>query len=97
MIASCRTAAAGRGINFPKSPKLCFPGNPAASYYKQLWDTILAGKTWRGDFINKKKSGQEYWESASISPIQNDEGEITHFVAVKQDITERKHMEVELI
>ena len=44
-------------------------------------------------FINRKKSGEEFWESASISPIKNDEGEITHFVAVKQDVTERKKME----
>jgi polar amino acid transport system substrate-binding protein len=80
-----------------QNPRILKSGNLAASYYKELWDTILAGKTWKGDFINKKKSGEEYWESASISPIQNDEGEITHFVAVKQDITERKHMEVELI
>ena len=63
----------------------------------RLWDTILSGKTWRGDFINRKKNGEDYWESASISPIINSDGEITHFVAVKQDITERKHMEKELI
>jgi signal transduction histidine kinase/DNA-binding response OmpR family regulator/HPt (histidine-containing phosphotransfer) domain-containing protein len=62
-----------------------------------MWGTILGGKIWKGDFINKKKSGEEFWESASISPIQNDEGAITHFVAVKQDITERKQMEAELI
>ena len=61
-----------------------------------MWETILSGETWRGDFINLKKSGEEYWESSSISPIKNSEGEITHFVAVKQDITERKRMEDEL-
>ncbi len=76
-----------------QNPRILKSGNFAPSYYQKLWDTILAGKTWKGDFINKKKSGVEYWESASISPIQNDEGEITHFVAVKQDITERKKAE----
>jgi PAS domain S-box-containing protein len=76
-----------------QNPRVLKSGNLDASFYKELWDTILAGKTWRGDFINKKKSGEEYWESASISPIQNDEGEITHFVAVKQDITDRKRAE----
>jgi PAS domain S-box-containing protein len=76
-----------------QNPRILKSGNFAPSYYQKLWDTILAGKTWKGDFINKKKSGEEYWESASISPIQNDEGEITHFVAVKQDITERKKAE----
>ncbi|UCD77922.1 MAG: response regulator, partial [Desulfobacterales bacterium] len=80
-----------------QNPRILKSGNLAPAFYKQLWDTILDGKTWRGDFINKKKNGEEYWESASISPIQNDEGEITHFVAVKQDITERKKMEAELI
>jgi len=76
-----------------QNPRILKSGNFAPSYYQKLWHTILAGKTWKGDFINKKKSGEEYWESASISPIQNDEGEITHFVAVKQDITERKKAE----
>jgi PAS domain S-box-containing protein len=75
------------------NPRVLKSGNLDVSYYKELWETILAGKTWKGDFINKKKNGEEYWESASISPIQNDVGEITHFVAVKQDITERKKAE----
>jgi polar amino acid transport system substrate-binding protein len=79
------------------NPRVLKSGNLPESFYKKLWDTILAGKTWRGDFINKKKNGEEYWESASISPIKSNEGEITHFVAVKQDITERKQMEEELI
>ena len=79
------------------NPKVLKSGNLAESFYKDMWETILSGKTWRGDFINRKKSGEEFWESASISPIKNNEGEITHFVAVKQDITERKHMEAELL
>jgi hypothetical protein len=70
---------------------------PCKSFCKKLWDTINAGRTWKGDFINRKKNGEEFWESASISPIKNSEGEITHFVAVKQDITERKQLEEELI
>jgi PAS domain S-box-containing protein len=79
------------------NPRVLKSGNLPESFYKNMWQTILSGKTWRGDFINKKKNDEEYWESASISPIKNSEGEITHFVAVKQDITERKHMEKELI
>ena len=58
---------------------------------------FLTGNVWRGEFRNRKKSGESYWESASISPILNAAGEITHFVAVKEDITERKRMEKELI
>jgi polar amino acid transport system substrate-binding protein len=79
------------------NPRVLKSGDLSESFYKNLWETILSGKTWKGDFINKKKNGEEFWESASISPIKNDRGEITHFVAVKQDITERKHMEKELI
>ena len=80
-----------------QNPSLLKSGNLPESYYKELWDTILSGKIWRGEFINKTKNGEEFWESASISPILDDEGEITHFVAVKQDTTERKHMEQELL
>jgi len=72
-------------------------GRLSESFYKDLWHTISAGSTWVGDFINRKKNGEEFWESASISPIKNEDGEITHFVAVKQDITDRKRMEQELI
>ena len=66
-------------------------GDFPESYYKELWDTILAGKIWRGEFKNKRKNGEEFWESASISPIKNEAGEITHFVAVKEDITALEH------
>ena len=80
-----------------ENPRILKSGDLPESFYKNLWETILSGKTWKGDFINKKKNSEELWESASISPIKNNKGEITHFVAVKQDITERKHMEKELI
>ncbi|MBW2481160.1 MAG: response regulator [Deltaproteobacteria bacterium] len=80
-----------------QNPRILKGGKLPASYYQQLWDTILGDQIWEGDLINRKKSGEEYWESASISPIKNDDGDITHFVAVKQDITERKQMEEELI
>ena len=76
-----------------QNPRILKGGKLPASYYQQLWDTILGDQIWEGDLINRKKSGEEYWESASISPIKNDDGDITHFVAVKQDITERKHAE----
>ena len=76
-----------------QNPRVLKSGNSPKSYYKELWDTILSGNIWHGEFINRKKSGEEFWESASISPIVNDEGEITHFVAVKQDTTERKEAE----
>ena len=76
-----------------KNPRILKSGDLPASLYKGLWETILSGEVWRGDLINRRKDGTEFWESASISPIKNEANEITHFVAVKQDITDRKKME----
>lgn len=73
-----------------KNPRMLKSDKFSTEDYKQLWETIISGGEWRGEFHNKKKSGESYWESASISPIRNMEGVITHFVAVKEDITERK-------
>jgi two-component system cell cycle sensor histidine kinase/response regulator CckA len=68
-------------------------GHMPPEEYKRLWETITAGKEWRGEFHNKRKTGELYWESASISPIKNADGVITHFLAVKEDITESKRAE----
>jgi signal transduction histidine kinase len=68
----------------------------AADIYKELWKIIHAGGEWHGEFHNRKKNGELYWEFASISPIKNSSGVITHFLAIKEDITERKRMEEEL-
>ena len=76
-----------------QNPRILKSGNHPDSFYKDLWDTILSGKTWRGELLNRKKNAEEFWESTSISAIKNEEGEITHFVAVKQDITNRKQAE----
>jgi len=93
----CKVTGYSKKEAIGNNPRVLKSGDLPESFYKDMWGTILSGKTWRGDFINRKKNGEEYWERASISPIKNSEGEITHFVAVKQDITERKHMEKELI
>jgi PAS domain S-box-containing protein len=60
---------------------------------KNIWDTILSGKVWKGEYKNKKKNGEIFWESASISPILNENSKIIHFVAIKEDITKRKNLE----
>jgi PAS domain S-box-containing protein len=65
--------------------------------YKLLWDTIKSGNEWSGEFCNQKKNGELYLESALISPIINEEGEIIHFVALKEDITEKKRMIADII
>jgi PAS domain S-box-containing protein len=92
----CKVTGYSKEEAIGNNPRVLKSGNLSESFYKDLWDTINAGRTWNGDFINCKKSGEEFWESASISPIKNDEGEITHFVAIKQDITERKNIEEDL-
>ncbi|HOW59175.1 MAG TPA: PAS domain-containing protein [Candidatus Omnitrophota bacterium] len=79
-----------------KNPRVLKSGEQPSSVYKELWETITSGKEWRGEFHNKKKNGELYWEFASISPIRDAQGVITHFLAVKEDITERKRMEDDL-
>lgn len=64
--------------------------------HQQLWQTLLAGHEWHGEFCNRKKNGELYWEWASISPIVDSGGQTTHYVAVKEDITERKRAQQEL-
>lgn len=76
-----------------RNPRMWKSGDKGPEEYSELWQTLTAGKEWRGEFRNKKKNGEIYWESASISPIRDAAGIITHYVAVNEDITERKHIE----
>ncbi len=76
-----------------KNPRILKSGEHSAEMYKQLWRTVTSGGKWTGEFHNKKRNGDLYWESAVISPIRNAEGVTTHFLAVKEDITERKRAE----
>lgn len=79
------------------NPRILKSGYHDKSYYKNLWDTILSGKDWVGEFLNKKKNGQLYWESAIISPVADENGTISHFVAIKEDITAKRKITEELI
>jgi PAS domain S-box-containing protein len=79
-----------------KNPRVLKSGDKSPEAYRELWQTITAGKEWRGEFHNKRKNGELYWESASISPIRDLTGRTTHYVAVKEDITERKQSEAAL-
>jgi PAS domain S-box-containing protein len=80
-----------------KNPRIFSSGEKQKNEYKELWDTISGGKEWQGEFHNKKKSGELFWEFASISPILDEGGNVTHFIAIKEDITERKHAQNELL
>ena len=73
-----------------KNPSILKSGHNPPEMYRELWDTITAGREWRGEFSNRKKNGEIYWETASISPIKSPDGTFTNFIAVKEDITERK-------
>jgi PAS domain S-box-containing protein len=67
------------------------------SFYKEMWDTLLAGKEWKGEIINKKKNGELFWEEESIASITDDNNEVVYFVSLGQDITEKKLASQELL
>ncbi len=72
--------------------------SPSSSIdYKLMWDTINSGKDWYGEFKNVKKNGEEFWESASISPLVDATGNITHFIAIKDDITAKKNEQTQIL
>ncbi len=73
-----------------RNPRLLRSGGATPEVYHDLWTTILTGHDWRGEFHNQKKDGELYWDATIISPIVDEHGTITHFVAVKEDVTERK-------
>lgn len=76
-----------------QNPRILKSGRTSAEEYRELWRTITSGKEWRGQFENKSKSGQIYWEQASVSPMRDTSGEITHYLAVKEDITKQKQID----
>ncbi|MBI5943185.1 MAG: PAS domain S-box protein [Chloroflexi bacterium] len=81
-----------------KKPKeLLKSGKQSPQFYAELWDTILSGRTWHNELVNRRKDDSLYYEEMTITPLRNFEGEISHFIAIKQDITERKQAEEALI
>jgi PAS domain S-box-containing protein len=80
-----------------KNPRdLVKSGKHAPAFYQQLWETILAGRTWHGEMINRRKDGRLYTEDQAVTPILDASGTITHFVAIKKDIAERLQLEAKL-
>ncbi|AFZ46173.1 diguanylate cyclase/phosphodiesterase with PAS/PAC sensor(s) [Cyanobacterium stanieri PCC 7202] len=76
-----------------QNPRILKSGETTKEEYQKLWETISHGKEWHGEFHNRKKNGELFWEIASISPIKDEYGFISHYVAVKEDITEKKRQE----
>ncbi|WP_020588487.1 PAS domain S-box protein [Desulfobacter curvatus] len=79
-----------------KTPRILKSGETPRETYVQLWDALGKGKSWSGEFINLHKNGEKYFESAVITPLRDKDGTVTHFVAIKEDITEKKRIEQEL-
>ncbi len=79
-----------------KNPNVLKSGEKPQEDYEWLWKRITSGSEWKGEFHNKKKTGESYWASASISPARDRDGVITHFIGIQEDITERKLMEEDL-
>ncbi len=79
-----------------QNPRMLQSGQHNKEYYQDMWDTISGGQKWFGELCDKKKDGSIFWEKAAFAPISNDNGEITHYVAVKEDITDQKRMIHEL-
>ena len=79
-----------------QNPSILKTGETGTDEYRLLWETILAGGEWRGEFHNRKKDGDLYWEQALIAPIRDENNVITHFIAIKEDVTERKQLERQL-
>ncbi|MDD8017778.1 MAG: PAS domain S-box protein, partial [Bacteroidota bacterium] len=70
-------------------------GKQSPEFYKNLWEKILAGNVWKGEIINKRKDGKEYIEKMTITPVRNSTGEITQFIAIKEDVTEQKNLQAQ--
>ncbi|MBF0379658.1 MAG: CHASE domain-containing protein [Magnetococcales bacterium] len=79
-----------------KNPRILKAGRTSAKDYQIMWETITSGREWRGEFFNKKKNGELFWELVSISPIKNSLGVITHYLSIKEDITKRKQIEKQI-
>jgi len=80
-----------------KNPRIFKSGEHSKAFYQEMWKNMLSGKEWSGEILNKKRNGALFWEAIQISPLLNSEGSISHFIAIKEDISEKKKMLQELI
>ena len=79
-----------------KNPRLLKSGQQDPAFYRNLWETVLAGQVWHGELINRRKDGSWYIEEQTITPVRDERGKITHFIAIKQDVTARRRAEAGL-
>ncbi len=95
--AFCKTTGYTEEEAINQNPRILSSGLQPKEFYSDMWQSIEAGKVWKGEIHNKKKDGSLFWEWATITAIKNDKGEMTNYIAIKEDITERKKMQAELI
>ena len=79
-----------------QNPRILQSGFTPAAVYTELWRALVAGVSWHGEFQNRKKNGEHYWETVTISPLREPDGRISHYVAVKQDVTQGKKLQLKL-
>jgi|GEM_PF-586925 len=87
---ACKTTGYSLEELIGQNPRVLKSGETTSEEYDSLWKNISNGKEWKGIFHNKRKNGDLYWESSTISPLFDIDGNITHYIAIKEDITERK-------
>ncbi len=92
----CETTGYTAAEAIGKNPRILKSNEHGPEFYKGLWSTITSGNTWRGVFHNKRKDGESFWESASISPIVDSNGRILRFLAVKEELTDIKRTQIAL-
>ena len=91
-----RSTGYSRAELFGKNPHMLHSGKTPRATYDALWAALSQGKTWKGELYNRRKNGSEYIEFATITPLRQPDGTISHYVALKEDITEKKHLGEEL-
>jgi len=79
-----------------RNPRLLKSGQQSDAFYAEMWATILAGREWRGELRNRAKDGEQYWAFLTIAPLLDEDGAVTHFVGVQQDLTARRETERQL-
>lgn len=94
---TCEVTGYTREELIGKNPRIFKSKQTPKKIYEKLWETILQGKTWKGELLNKRKNGELYWESEIIAPIINEFGDIINLIGIKEDITEKKKMREDLI
>jgi PAS domain S-box-containing protein len=94
--AFCRVSGYSREQVLGATPSLLKSGRTPPETYRELWETLARGEPWRGEFVNRRRDGREYHEACKITPLRQADGRITHYLAVKSDVTEHKRISAEL-